>query len=253
MRFIWRLALFAACVSFPFATYASDALHAGFAPTSLWLSKTALTDGDTATLYAVLYNSGDATLTGDLTFADNGAALSTKHVDIAPGSTEIESAPWTARAGAHTFTATLSNTPALSDASTGSVAVTVAAPSPPSPTEKAASSALSAVPALQSAVSKAYDAAESVRTGGAAAIEGALADVETPEGSVLGTSTSRVAAAKAATPAKAPGLMASAERGALSGLLFIFDSRLWFYILLVIVLYLLYKLVRVLFSSRRRR
>jgi hypothetical protein len=232
------------------------ALPAGFAPGTLWLSKAALADGERANVSTALYDSGDASLSGDLIFTDNGTTFANVPFTLAAGESRIYSAAWTAKGGSHTLGAALANvksgsaSASVKDASAASISVSVAAPEPPSP---ALSAATSTAGAVQKAASTAFDAAESVRTAGADAIRGQLAALSAtssasgmPEQKVLGTSTQKAAAASG-------DWLAAAERGALTGLLFVFDSQLWFYLLALIALYLVYKVIRTAFSDRRNR
>lgn len=248
-------ALFVCLIAVPVL---AAALPGGFAPGTLWLSKTSLADGEHANVSTALYDSGDASLSGDLIFTDNGTTFANVPFTLAAGESRIYSAAWTAKGGSHTLGAALANvksgsaSASVKDASAASISVEVAVPEPPSP---ALSAATTTAGTVAKAASTAFDAAESVRTAGADAIRGELAALSaaspassTPAAKVLGVSTQKPVAAAASAD-----WLAAAERGALTGLLFVFDSQIWFYLLALVALYLVYKVIRTAFSDRRNR
>jgi hypothetical protein len=246
--------LFAPLVFFLALPALAAVLPAGFAPGTLWLSKATLKDGERASISTALYDSGDAPLAGDLIFTDNGTTFANVPVSLSAGESRIYSAPWTARAGAHTLGAALANVKSgsaaasVKDASAASISVDIKEPAPPSP---ALSAATSTAGTLGKAASTAYNAAEGVRTAGADALRGQLAAL----GSSTASGTGKVLGASVEKAGTAPAndWLRTAEHGALSALLFIFDSRLWFYLLSLLALYLVYKVIRAVFADRRNR
>lgn len=265
--------LAALALSLTFAPFAHAQMPspAGFAPSSVWLSKTSLTDGDTVSAFTVLYNASGAPLTGMLVFTEDGTGFATKSFTLAAGATEIESVSWAAKEGAHSIAARIENasdpatktkTP-LSNESAGSVNVTVAAPPPPPPAPVAVASgsggnasttgtSAGAVALVQSAADTAYKATESLRQAGAAALSRTVAEAAaSPSGSVLGTSTSKVSAVPPSTGINS--FIPLIWHGGLTALLFVFRLQILFYIALLFVLFVLYKLLRVLISDRRHR
>lgn len=256
--FMSRVAyLFVLCAFFA-APYAfAAALPGGFAPASLWLSKSTLTDGESANVSTALYDSGDASLSGDIIFTDNGTTFANLSFELQPGESRIYSASWSAKAGSHTLGAALANVrsgtaaASVKDASAASVVISVATPAPP---PAATSSATGTAGTVAGAASAVVNAAESVRTAGASALRSQLAALAaassssaTPSPKVLGASTQKVAAGSASN------WFQTFERAALTGLLFVFDSQFWFYLLALFVLYLLYKITRAALGDRRHR
>ncbi len=256
MRY-FAVTLLALLISLP--AYAADtSVAAGFPPGSLWLSKTALKDGDTTTVFTVLYNSSDASLTGDAIFLVDTTELARKHFVLDVGTTEVESVSWTAVTGMHTLSARIENVTnsstkaktTIQSTAAGTVSVTVLAPPPPPPPVVIASSTPvgGVVPIIENAGKTIYAAAEDARKSGAAALAIALAPVkETTHGSVLSAETeNRVPSAQNES------FFQKFWKGFLSLLLFIFQTQTLFYLVLAVVLYLLYKLARVFFAERRR-
>ncbi len=238
--------------------FAAETISAGFAPSSLWISKTNLIEGDSAIIFTVLYNSSNASLSGDVIFTIDTVSIGIKHFTLDAGATEIESLSWTARTGSHTLAARIENVidaakvkTSLKNASTVTISVVVAAPPPPAPAATSAPMVDGVVPVIQNAGKTIYTATENARTAGAASLANALkSSTSTKNGSVLGVQTQNLSSP--ANPAN-DSIFAKMWRGLLSILLFIFNSQILFYILLLFVLYVFYKLVRVMFGDRKNR
>ena len=251
----------------------ADSVPAGFPPGSLWLSATNATSGNTLTIYTVVYNSSASLVSGDVVFSMDGATLGTKHFDADPGTTQIVSEAWTAVAGTHSFSAQIQNSSSggLSNTTTGSVSVRVAAPPPPPAvvtntieTASAAQSiAASTTPILQNIASTTLATTEGIRAAGLtelqnlAAAASSSAASSTISGKVLGISDYQPQGTDTSVTASAGlssigTLLNGAWRGALGFLIVIFSSKLWFYILLFVVLFVVYKFFRVAFSDRKK-
>src|ERR1700733_7369024 len=179
------LILFVLQFAIPSPIFADD-VSAGFAPHSVWLSKSDITSGDSVNIFAVLYNSSDNAITGELNFFVDGMSIGTKDFTVSSGETQIESFPWTATVGIHSLSATIgqisssdsSVSTALQNETTGNISVVVA-PVPaqteatvPSQTSETINNITSTIeniissssPAVASGLSSIYNETESART-----------------------------------------------------------------------------------------
>ena len=250
----------------PFAAFAAAGnLPAGFAPGSLWLSKTEATSGDALKIYTVVYDSSVSPIEGDVVFNVDAKAIDTQHFKLAAGETQILSSGWTAAAGTHTFGASLKNisgvSDAVSNAETNSVSVTVAeaAPSPLTQYSNVVTNIIaSSSPTVQNIAQTIFNTTEDWRQAGSDYLSKALYTDQTPatgartpgtssKPEVLGTSTSNIISSSTVKN----GMFGSLWRSILQGLLYVFNIKILFYILLLITLYILYKIVRAFFSERR--
>lgn len=86
-------------------------LAAGFAKSSLFLSKTTAIEGDSVLIYAPIQNSATSSFAGSVAFSEGSAAIGSVAVSLKAGEARVVSVSWTpAAAGAHTITAELKNT-----------------------------------------------------------------------------------------------------------------------------------------------
>jgi hypothetical protein len=113
----------------------------------------------------------------------------------------------------------------------------------------------SSSPTVQNIVQTVASTTENWRQAGADFLSKALytdqvlaMDSRKPEPEVLGTSTSNVISS---STAQKGGFFGSVWRYILQALLFIFTIKLLFYFALLIVIYILYKIIRAIFSGRR--
>lgn len=246
-------------VALPTHVLASAA--AGFAPGSLWLSKTEAAAGETLKIFTVLYDSTDNAIEGDLVFIVDDDDLNTQHFKLDPGETQILSEPWVAIAGTHTFSAMIKNLSGISDntstvqSNTVKVVVLESAPSPIVQYTNVLNTLIaSSSPAVQSAAQTVIDTTENWRQTGADWLSEALySDQATTPASqarpeVLGTSTTNLIS----TPdAQKSSFLGSIWRYILMTLLYIFTIQWLFYLALLAVIYIIYKIIRAIFSERR--
>lgn len=229
---------------------------AGFAPGSVWISKTSLMAGDTATLFTVLYNSSENVFSTDVTFTVDAVSVGTKKVSLDAGSSEIVSMLWTATTGSHQISARIENAGGVATSTAESVTVVVAPPPPPSAVEEASRAAAKALPVVQESVKGVFAEAERIRERAANALAEALQPATTTprvkNGVVLGTTTAQ-------TQNTVPmgggvgSFFAKLWHGILSVLLYIFQTKILFYLVALFVIYMFYKLIRVILTDRRRR
>lgn len=253
------LALFPLLVS-----AASGDIPAGFAPTSVFASKTNIASGDSVSIFTVIYNSSADNLTGDVVFTVDGTAIGTKHFSLQSGETQTPSVNWSAVKGAHTASARIENVVGSSDAQISllndkadTITLTVAAPPPSSPTTAAVqnvtnivqNTAQSAAPAAQSV----FNSLENLRQNAVhtltAQLASAPASTAKPKGQVLGAQTYNAPSDSVSTTTK-PGIFGAAWRFILQILLYVCQIQWLFYLVLLIVIYILYKLVRTIFAER---
>jgi hypothetical protein len=232
-------------------------LPAGFAPTSFFASKTNSTAGDTISLFSVLYNESTATISGDVVFTVDGTSIGTKPFSLSAGETQTPSISWTAVEGTHSASAYLENVAggSASDLNdkTDSITLTVAPAPPPSAASQAVtnitniinSGTQSAAPAAQNALG----ALEQVRQGAIQTLTQQLATPPAEPGKVLGTSTSNVSTSSTSLS----GMIGPIWRAILGALLYVCQVQVFFYLALLIVLYIIYKIIRAIFSERRPR
>ena len=243
----------------PLVVFASAA--AGFAPGSLWLSKTEAKAGETLKIYTVVYDSSPSAIEGDVVFTVDAKDAGTQHFKLNAGETQIVSSDWKAVAGTHTFSASLKNVSGIAgvaNTQTNSTNITVA-DAPPSPiaqyTNVVTNIITSSSPAVQNIFQTVASTTEGLRQAGVEWLNKALftdqslaADARKPDPEVLGTSTSNVISS---STAQKGGFFGSVWRYILQVLLFIFTIKLLFYIALLVVIYVLYKVIRAIFSGRR--
>lgn len=244
---------------FPVLVFAASAVPAGFAPTSIFASKTSITAGDSISLFSVLYNSSVNELTCDVVFTIDGKSVGTKHVSLAAGETQTPSVPWVAVTGSHTASAHLENVVSSSgkDATilnekADTITLTVVAappPPPPSATTQAVNAVseiiASSTPVITGAAEKVFAVTESVRNAAVEALKKQLAAYASPKGAVLGASTNRAPQGSSTSEgAKNASIIDTLWRGLLSGLLFICNLKWLFYGLLLFVVFALCKLLR---------
>lgn len=236
---------------------------AGFPSSSLWLSKTELTDGENVTIYTVVYNSSSESLTGSVTFLVDGQSIGQKDVTAGPGTTQIVSHTWSAKEGSHAFSATLSGSVAdLAASITGTTTVAVA-PKPPPPeavtktveTAGAVQAAIaSTTPIIGNIASTTFARTESIREQTVAALE-KLASTTAPKGEVLGAEDEAEAMSPEENAARSfdvGGWIQNVWQAVLGALLFIARSPLWFYAAVGAVLLLVVMFLKAAFSGRDR-
>lgn len=260
---MWRArSIFLLALLFPLA---STAASQGFAPASLWLSTNDATAGQVLKVYSVLYNSSAEAFEGDIDFAADSESIQTLHFKLSPGETRIISADWTAIAGEHSFSAQLKNLSAEAISGsliTNTVRITVASSSP-SITQTYLNAAneflASASPGLASFASSVASTTENWRSEGAEWLSKELYTDQATTASGTATSTSVPhSAVLGATTYRDPGTTGSSsmwetiKHGVLTALLFIFNIQIAFYLTLLAVIYVLYKVVQAMFRSRRR-
>ena len=287
MRFNTRylLAFGALCALFCVSSPAfADSLSAGFPLNPIWLSSTALTDGNSATINTLIYNSSSETITGDVLFTMDNVALGTKQFSSGPGTNQVIPYPWTAVVGQHSFSASIENenaagevTTQLVSTQTGTTTVMVAA-APPSPVpsaavsyaSNAASSFISTIastsPALANIASTTIAAGESVRQDALSSLQslasstGSIDGRDTtastsPAGEVLGAFDYHAPTKTSSTTSSKNGIFDFFEKtwlGILGLLIAICKSPLWFYLLLLVVIVLLVKLVMTILADNKR-
>ncbi|MEJ0053251.1 MAG: hypothetical protein WDN10_00790 [bacterium] len=261
-----RLVLFILFLLFTTPVLAAS-LPAGFQPGTLWISKTTLGDGDSAAFYTVVYNSSAASLSGDVVFRLDGGTLGTKHFNLGPGTTQVLSLPWTAKTGEHRAVASIENASAEGALSTtNTLTLTVAPPPPPSPVVAAASAAADTIaanaPAVKAAAGTTLGTVRAVRQSAIDTIGRAIARSSGPaaSGEILGTSTQKTVPVpqdsgwkKGQAARGILGTIGSAWTGVLHGALVVFQSDILFWIAFVAILYVLFRVVLLMFRERRRK
>ena len=264
------LALFLLPFAFPLISSAEVAnLSAGFAPSSIWMSRTHVVAGESVNIFTVLYNSSNNSISGDVVFAVNGATIGTKNFTLGAGETHIVSLPWIAKIGTHSISAriekaldTNTNTAtSVLNQTTGNITVQIEAPLPPSQATQVLSAVASAIetglasstPKVLSALTSLYSKTESIRAEAKSALEKQVAE-NAKGGVATKLSASKQPGARASSSAQnqnAETLLTTLEKYmALAGLAIV-SSKTIFYIALALVLLLLIQMLRVFFRERR--
>ncbi|MDO8522452.1 MAG: hypothetical protein Q7S08_04170 [bacterium] len=255
---------------FPLVSSAETAnLRAGFAQGSIWISRSHVVEGDAVNIFAVLYNSSDNSISGDVVFAVDDVSIATKNFTLGAGETQILSAPWIAKAGSHTTSARIekatgvSENPAALNQTTGTISVSVEDPPPPSPAVQVLNTVTSAIqtgvastaPAVLSAVHSIYNATEAIRMQAKTALLKQLAGNAGGAGvpqlrpDVADTASASGATTAGANAGTSP--VSGALRYMAAAGLAIVSSKTLFYISLALILLLLIQILRV--SLRERR
>lgn len=234
----------------PLCAYAASA---GFPSGHIWLSKESAVSGEKIVLFTVIKNSTEQPVSGNVIFE-----VDKKQVDIQPfetsaGASSLITGMWSAAAGTHSISARIES-PAPSSLvngqATGQIQITVTNPPPPPPpsaiekstraiSTKASEIASSTSPILSSLLGR----IEAMRQRGIAKIEAGLAKENTSlKPAVLGTSTK-----------------ASSERSAITslmqriwnGALYVFKTKVLFYIFFGFTVLLLFFILRLLWRAAR--
>src|SRR3989344_5149650 len=221
----------------PLVVFASAA--AGFAPGSLWLSKTEAKAGETLKIYTVVYDSSASSIEGDVVFTVDAKDAGTQHFKLNAGETQIVSSDWKAVAGTHTFGASLKNISGAADIAnmqTNPVNITIA-DAPPSPiaqyTDVVTNIIASSSPTVQNIFQAVASTTEGLRQAGVEWLNKSLFSDQSlstsavrPNPEVLGTSTSNIISSSAAQKG---GFFGSVWRYILQAPLLIFTIKLLFY------------------------
>lgn len=123
----------------------SVAFGAGFAKTSLFLSKSSVTEGDTVLIHAVVSNEAGAAFKGTMTFSDGSEKIGSAPVSLDAQEAGTVSVSWKPIPGSHTVTAEL--TKAGEKLETQTLSVKVA--EKPKPVAPAAAQSAAAVESSQ--------------------------------------------------------------------------------------------------------
>ena len=83
----------------------SLAFAASFPKQSIFLSKEAVTEGDSVLIHATIVNDATSAFSGDIKFYDEDGLLGTFPVSLSSGETATESVSWKPKAGSHTVSA----------------------------------------------------------------------------------------------------------------------------------------------------
>lgn len=264
----------------PVLTYAEAALiSAGFAPQSIWISRSHVAAGDSVNIFTVLYNSSESPIGGEVIFTVDNATIGTKEFTLKSGESQIVSLPWSAKAGSHSISARIEKsliTDTNADAgmlnkATGNITVNVEDSPPPSLTVQVLSSAASAVasgvassaPIVVSAFTSIYDKTEVFRAEAKSALEKQIAEssVEATaagassalsgDGSAAKGQANGSVSSSSATENEPPFLSTAGRYAALAGLAIV-NSKTLFYVSLALVLLLLIQILRVSLRERRK-
>ena len=260
-------------------------LSAGFAPNSVWISRTNVTDGDSVNIFTVIYNSSDEGVTGELVFTIDGKTIGTKNFALLSGETKIESFPWTAEQGKHTVSAKIGKTlntntgatTALLYQTTTSVAVDILSPPPPSKTTKTLNlvastletAVSSSTPIILNALESLYNTTESFRTELKSSLEKQIEEEPQKEpekqtekliennGKAENTRTAnseqKTSSEIQSETTNNPEFLGAAQRQAAAVLLSVVSSKPLFYIALGLSFLFILFLLRTFIKSRRKR
>ncbi len=245
-----RASVIVALMLFPAVSNAAEAV---FPSQSLWLSDTKPSQGEKVRIYAVVYNAGDADLSGALTFLVDTKTQEVRDLTLKSGESTVVSTLWTASEGEHTFSAKFAGKGAADSEASISASVVAKVDAPPSAVEQTITQAKdvgsqiasTSLPILSSVANTVFDATESMRNAGidylesktAAAPAASTAASHSP--AVLGTTTVNTAAGVDGT--SADGMLSKIRQTAAAGALAVFKSLWLFYPILVLLLLLIFR------------
>ncbi len=102
--------IFSICLFFAPGTLFAAVAPAGIADNALWFSKDPFFEGDSITIYTLLYNSSANQLSGTLTLYDGTTTLANKLFTVSGGgASSIVSFPWKVTSGTHVFSAVITS------------------------------------------------------------------------------------------------------------------------------------------------
>lgn len=272
MKVGWRVFIISV-VFMPAVSFAAQTIPAGFPSQSIWVSKTNVVAGEAIEIFTVVYNSGDATVGGNVVFTADGARVATKQFNLDAGKTELESVSWTATAGKHKLGASIeeavdaaSQSVLISNKNAGTIEITIANPPPPTAVEQAVNVvstiardvASTSVPIITSAAKSVYQATESFRNAGIAFAENNLPKQSAQKTGIAPASPNQktVSAQSAqqnanAAPTPDTSFFSKLSQLAAPAIFYTFGSRAIFYPLLcALLLGLLYLLGRMVSKPR---
>ena len=225
-------------------------LAAGFATTPLFLSQSSPTQGDTVLIYSPIENNTSSPFSGNLTFSQSdGTPIGTVAVSLNAGGAQIVSVSWTPMSGSQTVKATLDDSGG-NQIEQESATFSIAAP--PVTTQPVGSSAgiedaiASTSPALGSVMTPILSTIDGARTAAANALgQGIAWSQQQAEGQVLGASTEASTTATAGWENTAKTVGATILLYLLTALRYVVANVILFYpLLLILILYVLYKLIK---------
>lgn len=248
-----------------FAHAQESTIPAGFAPTSVWLSRNALVSGTDVRLYTVVYNSSESALEGSVSFLIDGAEVGTAPFTLSSGDSKILSTVWTASEGTHSVSAKISSSldsktkesRSLSSSASASLSVTVIPP-PPKPAalqtiDTVSTIAASSTPVIASAVAQVTAATEALRTAGESYLTALSAPASTGTQSPTSSRTGSVLGAETVVPDTVETPKKTLTQTIAGYLLPIFSTPALFYLVFIgLLLFLFFLLIRKLRNPRRR-
>lgn len=229
-------------------------LSAGFAPSTVWLSRNPPVAGEALRIYTVVYNGSDRSLEGSVSFLVDEQEVGTASFSLFSGDSKVLSTVWTPDEGAHTISGNIASlvdsktkdTHSVSTKSSSVLSVQVAAPLPQPAALEALSTADSIIastsPRIVAAFSEVAAATESLRTLGQTYL--------TSLASSSSQSSDQASSTEAFIPENTnPTLVQQAAKF----LLPVFSNPALFYLAFIgILLFLFFLLIRRMRSPRRR-
>lgn len=177
-------------------------LAAGFAKSSLFLSKTSVTEGDSVLIYAPIQNSATSSFAGSVAFSEGSAAIGSVAVSLKAGEARVVSVSWTPVAGAHAVTAELKNTDTVVEKQSATFTVAakpVATAATASPADSAAAIQSSTQvkdwlgnisPVVETALLPVFNTIDPLRQNAANFLDGQMAETKPKlPGNILGIQT----------------------------------------------------------------
>lgn len=271
--------LFLIFLILPTLSFAETGLSAGFAPSSVWISRSSVTAGDSVNIFTVIYNSSEEGVSGDLIFLVDEKSIGVKHFTLTSGETQAQSLPWITSSGQHTISAKIENSLStktntnqnLASKATGSITVTVKpAPPPPPPTPPSQTTQVlntvvsgvqtgiaSSVPVVSSVFQSIYNTTESLRTQAEKAlakqVENKSKTNPTKNSSSTDSASGAISEDSNLEPIKSNGFIPTTQKY-LAGVMFtVVSSKLLFYLALILSIILIFLMLRMVWRERKRK
>ena len=104
------LSIFLFCLLLTPVLVQAETVPAGVADRALWFSKEPFFEGESITIYTLLFNSSGNQLSGTLTLYDGTTTISAKTFSVmGGGASSVVAFPWRVTSGSHVFTAAITS------------------------------------------------------------------------------------------------------------------------------------------------
>ncbi|MBV9159644.1 MAG: hypothetical protein JO019_03560 [Candidatus Kaiserbacteria bacterium] len=232
----------------------ASALAFGFPHEPIWVSRATASEGEAITVYAAIYNATSKEMVGTVDFLADGTAFDTKDIELPAGGSQLVSADWSAKIGAHALSARFKSGSESDETSVVRVLVTPKILELPSGVQQsvesakgALSSASSTFPVVTKAANAVIAQTEKLRTAGAQYFSQYLDQPQNSRASNAHATTSVVKGFGTSSPkatSKNNSLLHTGIQTAAVAAVYTFSTAWLFYLLVILALYILWRLAK---------